>query len=299
MGIRDFDARRVAVVQRLNEAGVPLVAWLLLPEAQGYWFNLDNAFQAVNYYFDFRSWTEEHALQWARIGLDIEPDIREMARLLEGDLSILPMVFQRFFNAQRFRYAYALYAVLVDQVRADGYPVDGYHFPFIVDERRVGSSLLQRATGLVDIPSDREVLMLYSSFMRPWGHAVLWSYAPDAQSVGVGITGGGVDLLDAKQIAPLDWDELSRDLRLAQTWSDDVHIFSLEGAVQQGFLGRLRDFDWSVQASPPLDKARRIARIRAWFRALLWCSKYPAVMLVGLIGLYWLLLNLRRGDKET
>jgi hypothetical protein len=78
-----------------------------------------------------------------------------------------------------------------------------------------------------------------------------------------------------------------------------VHIFSLEGAVQQGFLGRLRDFDWSVQASPPLDKARRIARIRAWFRALLWCSKYPAVMLVGLIGLYWLLLNLRRGDKET
>jgi hypothetical protein len=141
MGIRDFDARRVAVVQRLNEAGVPLVAWLLLPEAQGYWFNLDNAFQAVNYYFDFRSWTEEHALQWARIGLDIEPDIREMARLLEGDLSILPMVFQRFFNAQRFRYAYALYAVLVDQVRADGYPVDGYHFPFIVDERRVGSSL--------------------------------------------------------------------------------------------------------------------------------------------------------------
>ena len=85
MGIRDFDDRRVAVVHRLNEAGVPLVAWLLLPKAQGYWFNLDNAQQAVHYYFDFRSWTEEHALQWTRIGLDIEPDIREMARLLEGD----------------------------------------------------------------------------------------------------------------------------------------------------------------------------------------------------------------------
>jgi hypothetical protein len=299
MGIRDFDDRRVAVVRRLNEAGVPLVAWLLLPEAQGYWFNLDNAFQAVNYYFDFRTWTEVHALQWARIGLDIEPDIREMARLLDGELGVLPVIARRLVNGQRFYYARALYAVLVDQIRADGYLVDSYHFPFIVDERRVGSSLLQRAAGLVDIPSDREVLMLYSSFMRPWGHAVLWNYAPDAQSVGVGVTGGGVELPDAKQIAPLDWEELARDLRLAQTWSDDVHIFSLEGAVQQGFLERLRDFDWDAQVVPPLDEARRVARLRAWFRAMLWCSKYPGVLTASLLGLLWLLRHLRRKDEET
>jgi hypothetical protein len=299
MGIRDFDDRRVAVVRRLNEAGVPLVAWLLLPEAQGYWFNLDNAQQAVHYYFDFRSWTEEHALQWARIGLDIEPDIREMARLLEGELGVLPTIVRRLLNGQRFRYAHALYAVLVDQIRADGYPVDSYHIPFIVDERRVGSSLLQRTTGLVNIPSDREVLMLYSSFMRPWGHAVLWSYAPDAQSIGVGITGGGVDLLDAKQIAPLNWDELARDLRLAQTWSDDVHIFSLEGAVQQGFLERLRDFDWDTPVAPPLDKARRVAHIRSWARAVLWCSKYPGVIAAGLLGLVWLLSRWRHNGEET
>ena len=48
--------------------------------------------------------------------------------------------------------------------------------------------------GLVDIEVDREVWMLYTSFVRPNGAGVLASYAPEAQSVGLGSTGGGVEL---------------------------------------------------------------------------------------------------------
>ena len=76
------------------------------------------------------------------------------------------------------------------------------------------------------MPSDRRVLMLYSSFFRPYGTAILCSYACGADSVAVGITGGGVEFPGINS-APLDWDEFSRDLRLARRFCDDIHVFSL------------------------------------------------------------------------
>ena len=47
LGILDLSDPRAEVVKRLNSAGVPVTAWLLLPEEQGYWFNLDNVAQAT------------------------------------------------------------------------------------------------------------------------------------------------------------------------------------------------------------------------------------------------------------
>jgi hypothetical protein len=71
-------------------------------------------------------------------------------------------------------------ALLVAQIHADGLPVETYQFSSIVDERIAGSTLLQRLFGVVSAQSDREVLMLYSSFMRRLGPANLWLYGPDA-----------------------------------------------------------------------------------------------------------------------
>ncbi len=73
------------VVRQLNEAGIPVTAWLLLPKEQGYWFNLDNIPQAIARYADFKAWTEENALQWAGVGIDIEPDFNELQQLAQGD----------------------------------------------------------------------------------------------------------------------------------------------------------------------------------------------------------------------
>src|SRR5690349_3965161 len=78
LGILDLSEQRAAVVKYLNQSEVPVTAWLLLPKDQGYWFNLDNYPQALARYESFKRWSDEHGLQWARIGLDIEPDLREM-----------------------------------------------------------------------------------------------------------------------------------------------------------------------------------------------------------------------------
>ena len=293
LGILDLEADRASVVQTLNKAEIPVVAWLLLPMEQGYWFNANNAYQASARYHAFKAWTEQYDLRWAGIGLDIEPDIREVERFVTDRRRLLLALLQRAFKGERVRRARAVYGALVNDMRSDGYHVDGYQISLIIDERRVGSTLLQRIAGLVDIPSDREVLMPYTSFLRPHGPGILWSYAADAQSIGVGSTGGGVQVAGLADVPPLSWDELVRDLRLARWWSDDIHIFSLEGCLQQDFLRRMIDFDWDGPVELPYDRARKIDRLRMALRVILWVSSRPVLILLGLACLAWLLTRSR------
>jgi hypothetical protein len=289
LGILDLSPERVEVVRRLNQSGVPVVAWLLLPEDQGYWPNAANAPAVVARYDQVRAWSADHGLRWAGFALDVEPDQREIRLLLSDWRAALPGVLRRVVNAAGAASAAREYRELVARIRADGSPVDSYVIPLIADERQVGSTLLQRVGGLVDVPADREVPMLYTSIARPIGPGILWSYARGARSIGVGITGGGVQIGGVGDIPPLDWDELSRDLRLARHWTDDVHVFSLEGCVSQGFLGRILTLDWSEPVAAPADPAAKVERFRKALRALLWVDAHPIECVGGLIAAVWLL----------
>ncbi|QSQ16044.1 hypothetical protein [Myxococcus landrumensis] len=270
LGLLDFSPERAEVVRRLNRENIPVTAWLLLPVDQGYWFHAGNVLQARARYEAFRTWTAEQELQWAGVGLDIEPDIQELRAWAESPLRSLPGMLARFIlRGGRTREARAGYHALVERIRADGYRVDAYQFPLIVDERQARSSLLRRVAGVLDVPADREVLMLYTSFVRPRGPALLWSYAPGTGALAVGSTGGGVELPGVLASSPLDWTELSRDLRLAVRWTHDLHVFSLEGCVKQGFLSRLRVFDWDAPVEPPWVESRRVDAVRRALRGIL------------------------------
>src|SRR5260370_30163272 len=174
LAIHDFSAERAAVVRRLNEAGIPIVAWQLLPKEHGYWFNLDNAPQAVTHYIEFRSWTANYDLRWVGVGVDIEPDIRDFEHLQSNTWNFMPVILRRSLDNERLRRAKAIYTSLVTQIRLDGYRVDSYQLPAIVDERRAGSTLLQRIGGVIVISAGPGVLFLYISALPP---CLLLSYA--------------------------------------------------------------------------------------------------------------------------
>jgi|LSQX01.1.fsa_nt_gb hypothetical protein len=286
LGILDHSKTRTELVKRLNKAGVPVVAWLLLPEEEGYWFNIDNHTKAAACYEVFKAWTDEHGLEWAGVGLDIELDINEARAFFKSvdRWGFLTRTLKRFADKKRIIRAQLGYQTLVNRIRVDGYTVKSYQFPFIIDERRAQSSVLQRALGLVDLNTDHEVLMLYSSFFRPQGDAILWSYAPEADSVGVGVTGGGVDLTSELQTEPLSWEEFTRDLRLCVMHGKPIHIFSLEGCVAQNFLTRLNTFDWD-QTPPIPGNVNRVRSLRTAFTALLWMLERPWIILLSLATL--------------
>ncbi len=115
---------------------------------------------------------------------------------------------------------------------------------------------------------------------------MLWTYGPEALAIGVGSTGGGPDIPGHPEVPALDWAAFTRDLRLARRWSDDLLIHSLEGCVRQGFLARLRTFDWSQEAPPP-STAWLVAGLRGALRGVLWANAHPW-RLLGVCAAAWL-----------
>jgi hypothetical protein len=174
----------------------------------------------------------------------------------------------------------------VDRIHADGWKVENYQFPLIADERRAGSTVLQRLA-LVDVQTDREVWMIYSSFMRALGPGLIWNYGPEAASIGVGTTGGGPDIPGSPQMPSLSWEELARDLGLARRWSDHLLIHSLEGCVWHGFLSQLRSFDWTALSGPPSD-AWAASVLRGSLRTALRASAHPRAVLGGAVAVCFL-----------
>src|SRR6266516_1878155 len=187
----------------------------------------------------------------------------------------------------------AAYQELVEQIRADGWRVENYQFPLSADERQAGSTLLQRLA-LVAVATDCEVWMLYSSFLRALGPGLIWAYGPEAAAIAVGTTGGGPDIPGSPQMPSLNWEELAGDLRLARHFCDRILIHSLEGSVWQGFLPRLRSFEWADVQEPP-DGARAAAALRRSLRAALWASAHPGPVLSITSAAAWLAWRWRRG----
>lgn len=295
--LSDLSDERAAVVRRLNTAGIPVVAVPLVPAEEGYYFTADNAEHAVARYTEWTAWTTRHGLIWTGVGLDIEPDARFYQQLMDNPWRLPVLLRPRLRDHERPRRARAAYTALVERIHADGYPVENYQFPLIADERWAGSTLLQRLLGLVDVRTDREVWMLYTSvFPSSIGPGLLWTYGPEAPTVGVGSTGGGPDIPGHPEVPALDWEAFARDLRLARRWSDDLLIHSLEGCVRQGFLRRLRSFDWNQQATPPR-MAWLAAGLRGALRGLLWSSAHPRLLL-GVAGTAaWLASRQRRRPR--
>ncbi|HEX5692091.1 MAG TPA: hypothetical protein VFX76_18880, partial [Roseiflexaceae bacterium] len=187
VALLDVDCAEAA--RLLHSHRVPLVAWLLLPPEVGFAFNLQNYPQAIAHYRAFREWSATHQLAFEAVGLEIEapPEedpnapqwgFREAARRLwlAGENLLYPS-------------ARAAYAEMVGAIRHDGYEVHTYQMPFVADDRRAGTTVIQRALDIMDLPADVDVLMCSSCVPSArldgdLGGALIASYGPVADAIG-------------------------------------------------------------------------------------------------------------------
>jgi hypothetical protein len=268
VGMLDFSPERAELIRSLERRGIPITAWLLLDETHGYWLNADNPGEALARYHALRAWARAEQLELPWIGLDVEtprPDTEYMMRA--PTRGFLKLLWRRRSRA-RISTAEAEYARLVDTIRRDGRRVEAYHLAQVLDERAAGTTLLRRTLGLVNVSVDREVFMLYSTYL---GRASSRDYMPEADAIAVGSTGGGVDAdLPSSKARHLRWNALESDLLAAAAHSRDLYTFSLEGCVEQDALGRLLDMDWH-RAPAPLSarEIRHARRARGRLRTLL------------------------------
>ncbi|MEI8307556.1 MAG: hypothetical protein WCF99_10885 [Chloroflexales bacterium] len=305
LAIRDHTPALVAAVRMLNEHGVQVVAWLQIPEREGGWFHLQNYPQAVECYRNFRAWSCEHGLIFHAIGIDIEPPSSELDRIQRWGIRDLARRVWLVHENVLFAAARAAYADLVGEIHHDGYEVHAYQLPILADDRRAGSTVIQRAFDIVGLPADVEVLMCYSSLPintlgDDIGGALISSYGPTADSIGVGAVGGAADsALD--DLPPLSGDSLERDLLLAARHTDLIYVFSLEGCVERGLLPHIIQMNWSLEPHTIRWKRLVVGAIRALILFALLISRFSGRILAWLgWGLFMMMLvrtALRRGEE--
>ena len=283
MGLLDFSNERAEIIQKLTQAGIPVTAWLLLPKEKGYWTSLDTVNETIHCYYEFKEWTAKHQLGWAAIGLDIEPRL-ERINLLNGHLqNEIPDLINRLFSVRKYRRLECNLNYFINQIHLDGYAVETYNFPFVIEERNAGSKIITRLLGTPALDGDREVLMLYSSFFKSNGDAVLWSYAHQAQAIGLGSTGGGVELEGGEPLPEMSWSNLKHDLLIAHNFNQYLYIFSLEGCVEHGYLDRLVNFNWGEMVQQPIKAGNKITYLRKFLQYILWLFSHPLELILSIL----------------
>jgi hypothetical protein len=293
VAILDFTPERAQLVRKLNQAGIPVIGWLMLPADQGLYFNVDNASEAAARFAAFDSWTREQNLHWDGVGLDIEPNFAEFAARKGHPLRLLTTLLSRTMDGQRVRHARQEYSALIRTIHSRGYPVQTYQLPLLPAEREAHSSLLERTLGTVDVRGDQEALMLYTSFAPSIDGAMIWTLGPHAQLIVIGSTDG-----DLASGAPLNWNEFSRDLIVASHFSQTIGIYNLEGCVRQSFLQRLKTFDWSQSVTIPADALQKANRLHHALLLALWIASHLPYLIASLLLAIALVVWRRRARSQ-
>ncbi len=287
IAIRDHTPALISAVRMLNARGVQVVAWLQIPERDGGWFHLQNYPQAVERYRNLRAWSSDHGLLFHAIGIDIEPPSSEIDRIQRWGLRDLVRRVWLAHENVLFSAARAAYADLVGEIHHDGYEVHAYQLPILADDRRAGTTIIQRAFDIVGLPADVEVLMCYSSLPidtlgNDIGGALIVSYGPVADSIGVGAVGGSAADSALDDLPPLSGESLERDLLLASRHTDLIYVFSLEGCVERGLLPRITQMNWNLEPHTIRWKRLVVGAVRAMILFALLISRFSGGFLAWL-----------------
>ena len=283
------------VARLLNQHGIGAIAGLSLSAEDGFGFNLQNYPLAIGCYQGFASWARANDLRFEAVGLSIEPPLQDVAPdQRRGPRALLRRLWLARENVL-YPAAQAAYKELLVAIHLDGYEVHTYQMPAIADDRRAGTTLIQRALDIVDLPADLDVLMCSSSvpidmFGYDLGGALIASYGTNADAIGVGSIGEGEATIERH--APLPWQALRRDLVLAGQHTDTIYLYSLEDCAARDLLFKIAALDWEAPARPAAAGRALIGLLRGLVFAMLVAGRFGRTALAwggwALAVFFWL-----------
>lgn len=275
VGLQDFSKERTETLLTLNKAGIPMIAWLLLPEEEGYWFNMYNGEKASERYNAFKKWSAENGLKWEGIGIDLEPDFNDAKLAVKHPYKLAWKAYKRLFDNRSLEKGKMVYDDLIGRMKADGYYVESYLIPFIYDERITGTTSFQKLLGLIDISTPREIPMVYTSAMG--NPAIIREYCQAGQPVALGITGGGV-IIEGVQPRFMSLDDLIRDLLISNECTKEAVIFCLEATWKNGWLHAIETIDYSEAPLVMTNMRAKIEKLRKIVQRMLVVLDHPYMM---------------------
>jgi hypothetical protein len=297
VAITDFSPERAQVVRFLNEQQIPVIAGVTLQTKDGPYFNAEDVSEAPAQIAAFEKWTRENGLRWDAVGLYIEPNFNEFAALKNHRWRLFTTLLRNSLDGKRIEHAQEAYSVLIWQIQSQGYPVETYTLPYGPVERNLHTTLIDRMLGTVDVRGSENDVMIYTSYARPAGSAIILDLGPYSQGIIVGITDG---LSPAGSgYGPLDWNEFSSDLLVASHFAHHIGVYNLEGCVRQGFLPRLKNMDWGGSVTIPAASISRVKRRVMALSIALWLgSNLLYIAIVSIFIVSWLAWRWRAGRNK-
>ncbi len=253
LAVMDFSNERAKAVQLLNKLGIPVIAWLMLPQEHHYWLTISNSALALEQYQQFKQWSQRKKLTWAGIGLCINEE-SSWDDALKTDEQ----------KSKELLQAKQNYLQLGVQVHDDGYRLELYRPAAVQAVKNGRLRLLGKAKSQLDLVADRQVDLLFTSLHRGQNQAALWRAIADSQAVGIGLTGSNALINKDDQTDPLTWNEFTHDLRMGVQSGKPVYVFNLEGCARLGYLDRLITLDLAAPIDAPLAQQKNLQRQRGW-----------------------------------
>lgn len=229
--------------------GVPVGAWLLLDDAQGYWPNAENAEIFCQHVQQFVDWLAGQQLQVHEIIVDMETPLA-LSRLLKGRLlQGLQLEYRRWRSPRthhRFWQSVECFQELVHGLHAQGLRVQVVSYPMIVHDALAGDTALQEFLQIPVTPVnwDEISLMVYRSSFQDFlpfriSSGMVYRYLESARraldtpiSAALGVVGTLGKLSESGFSNP---DEIAADIRAAQAAQAlRIQLFSLDGMHQLG-----------------------------------------------------------------
>ena len=190
VAIADFSPERAQVVRFLNQQQIPVIAGVTLQTKDGPYFNADDAAEAPAQIAAFEKWTRENGLRWDASRPGYRAELRRACGAQESPRRLIITLIRNSLDGKRIERAQEAYSALIRQIQAQGYPVETYTMPYGPVERNLHTTLLDRLLGTVDVRGNENDVMIYTSYARPVGSAIILDLGPDAQGIVVGVTDG-------------------------------------------------------------------------------------------------------------
>jgi len=224
--------------------GVPVNAWLLLPEEDGYWFNEENLSQAREQVFSFVDWIETQNIPLEWIMFDMELSIDRVRAMEGGGLvdTVIPLLKENV-NAEAYQQSTQDYAEFVGELQERGYKVTAAAYPFVIDDLQDGDSEIQDAwnTPVAGVGFDEIYFMVYRTSIAKLlgvtpGPDLVCQYAGEARRefgtagiMALGIVGDVGMVSEEGYTRPA---ELEEDVAAAYAGgSERVYVYSLDGML--------------------------------------------------------------------
>jgi hypothetical protein len=287
MGTLDLTSERAGIVKKLNEAGIPVVAWVVLTEEDGYFSNSINADLSKKRYQEIKNWANQNQLKFKAIGFDFEIDMNDLKLAKLNPLKLVYKMFTRLYDDDNnLKLAKLKYDTLMAQVKADGYAVEGYYMPYINDEVANGTSSIQKMARFIRYETGNDIPMLYSS-LNGNGDGMLKLYGADIHlyAAGLGSTGGGIDTSGL-----LTYERLVHDMNVAFKTVKEVHIFSLEGAVKSGMLSKLLSYKYDSTVAYDQNEIEGSISVQKKVKLISSILSYPTLFLLTILLIVTLLI---------